>query len=92
MSDNGKDKLKDKPEAKPEPKKVQTILMLGKTEDGKIMVQGMLTDKKLCVFALAEALKAVMNYEESKIIKPNTQPKFFKMFKGTLNFPKSSHP
>jgi len=48
---------------------VLTIYVNKKTR--QVSVNGLLSDKKLCLNALGEAVKCVANFESSKIIKPS---------------------
>ena len=50
--------------------KMKEILKIGLDYKNRVAVYGQLADKKLCIFALTEAIKIVFDHEPPKIVEP----------------------
>lgn len=60
--------------------KMKDVIKVGLDEKGEVMVYGQLTDKKLCLFVLTEAIRVVFEYKPPKIVSPA-----FKIIKPSQN-------
>ena len=55
---------------RPKPGLVRGVVRIGVNHEGAVIMEGELTEKKLVLLALAEALRIIAHYEPSLIIKP----------------------
>ena len=53
-----------------EEKIVNEVIKIGLNEKQEVIVYGQLGNKKLCLFALTEAIRIVYGYKPPKIIEP----------------------
>lgn len=68
--DNGKDQVGSQIGALPAVNKVMVLTIYVDKVTQRVEVEGLLTNKPLCLNALAEAIKAVTNFAPSPIIQP----------------------
>ena len=70
---------------KPEVKITEVLIIAIEEGTGKVMVRGMLANRKPCLNCLGEAIKVVANFDAQpkRIIKPNVR---FQKPGGILNF------